>query len=100
MSLRQRIIPSAELPFPALASIARRQVLSRKLQTDSHAIRKRYNARVGNRGRHEFAWMNPCEKMQPIIQKNQTQMLSDLFQDDSEHPSCETIICLLTRRVE
>ncbi len=53
MSLRQRIIPSAELPFPALASIARQQVLSRKLQTDSHAIRKRYNARVGNRGRHE-----------------------------------------------
>jgi len=48
----------------------------------------------------KFAWMNPCEKMQPIIQKNQTQMLSDLFQDDSEHPSCETIICLLTRRVE
>jgi len=47
MSLRQRNILIAKTPFSLLASAACQQVPLKELETDPHAIRKRYNVRFG-----------------------------------------------------
>lgn len=67
MSLCQRIVPIAEMPFPFIASAVCQQVPSKELQTDPHAVRKRYDARSRRVGS-----LDPYEKMQTYNKKPDT----------------------------